>query len=150
MQIWCDLGCGTGTFTLALASLLPPGSTTYAIDRDAKALAEVPDICKDVSIRKQALDWDLANLTLPHLNGVLIANLLHYIEDQQAIEILRTFAEHLLVVEYEEREASSWIPYPVSFPALKNLLLHRGFTRVQKLGTRASRFGGSLYSLHAW
>src|SRR5258708_16792424 len=23
-QTWCDLGCGTGTFTLALATLLPP------------------------------------------------------------------------------------------------------------------------------
>ena len=151
VQTWCDLGCGTGTFTLALASLLPPGSTIYAIDRDAKALAEIPDSYEHVTIRKQVLEWDLANLSLPHLNGVLIANLLHYIKDQQAaLEILRSFAEQLLVVEYEDREASSWIPYPVSFPALKDLLLKRGFTHVQKVGTRASRFGGSLYSSHAW
>ena len=33
-QTWCDLGCGTGTFTLALATLLPPGSVIYAIDED--------------------------------------------------------------------------------------------------------------------
>jgi ubiquinone/menaquinone biosynthesis C-methylase UbiE len=29
---WADLGCGSGTFTLALATLLPPGSTIEAID----------------------------------------------------------------------------------------------------------------------
>lgn len=29
---WADLGCGSGTFTLALAGLLPSGSTIDAID----------------------------------------------------------------------------------------------------------------------
>ncbi len=31
---WADLGCGSGIFTYALASLLKKGSTIYAIDRD--------------------------------------------------------------------------------------------------------------------
>jgi hypothetical protein len=30
-QTWCDLGCGTGTFTLALATLLSPGSVIPSV-----------------------------------------------------------------------------------------------------------------------
>src|SRR5207247_6318326 len=38
---WADLGAGEGAFTLALADLLPPGSTIHAVDRDAGALDEL-------------------------------------------------------------------------------------------------------------
>jgi ubiquinone/menaquinone biosynthesis C-methylase UbiE len=31
---WADLGCGDGTFTLALAAILPRGSIIHAMDRD--------------------------------------------------------------------------------------------------------------------
>jgi precorrin-6B methylase 2 len=41
-QTWADLGCGAGAFTLALASLLPAGSTIHAMDRDRAALAQLP------------------------------------------------------------------------------------------------------------
>ena len=37
-----DLGCGTGLFTHALAQLLSPGSTIYAIDKDVSAWNENP------------------------------------------------------------------------------------------------------------
>jgi predicted RNA methylase len=40
-QDWCDLGCGTGTFTTALAELLAPGSTIHAVDLDQKMLEEI-------------------------------------------------------------------------------------------------------------
>ncbi len=43
-QRWADLGCGTGTFTRALADLLPPGSSIAAMDRDASALEQVPEM----------------------------------------------------------------------------------------------------------
>jgi precorrin-6B methylase 2 len=51
-QTWCDLGCGTGTFTLALATLLPPSSVIYAIDKDEKSLSRIPDIKKRQSTRR--------------------------------------------------------------------------------------------------
>ena len=37
---WADLGCGTGTFTLALADLLSPGSTIHAMDREGSVLSQ--------------------------------------------------------------------------------------------------------------
>jgi precorrin-6B methylase 2 len=37
-QFWCDLGSGSGTFTMALAHSLAPGSTIHAVDLDQRAL----------------------------------------------------------------------------------------------------------------
>ena len=146
-QTWCDLGCGTGTFTLALASLLPPGSVIHAIDKDERSLSQIPDRFQEVTIRKQIVDLRERDLFLPALDGVLMANFLHFIKHQGAfIARLRTLSERLLVVEYDGRPPSPWVPYPLGFAALRGLLLERGFSEIAKLGTRASRFGGELYS----
>jgi hypothetical protein len=51
-QSWCDLGSGSGTFTVALAQLLAPGSTIYAIDLDRRTLEGIPDQHNGVEIRK--------------------------------------------------------------------------------------------------
>ena len=37
-QDWADLGCGSGTFTMALASLLALDSTIYAVDKNKYSL----------------------------------------------------------------------------------------------------------------
>lgn len=148
-QIWCDLGCGIGTFTLALATLLPAGSVIHAIDKDEKSLSQIPDRYQEVTIRKTVATLSESNLSLPPLDGVLIANLLHYIEDQGAFTArLRTLSERLLVVEYDKREQSQWVPYPIGFSALRGLLLEQGFTEIVRIGTRVSRYSGELYS--AW
>jgi predicted RNA methylase len=51
-QSWCDLGCGSGTFTTALAQLLASGSMIHAVDLDPRALEYVPDHHGGVEIRK--------------------------------------------------------------------------------------------------
>lgn len=38
LQLWADLGCGSGTFTRALASLLPVGSKVLAVDKERQDL----------------------------------------------------------------------------------------------------------------
>ena len=146
-QTWCDLGCGTGTFTLALATLLPPGSVIHAIDKDEKLLSQIPDRYQEVTIHKEVLYLSESDLSLPALDGVLMANFLHFIEHQGAfVARLRSVSEQLLVVEYDGRAPSQWVPYPLGFSALRGLLLERGFTEIAKVGTRASRFGGEMYS----
>ena len=37
-QTWLDLGCGSGTFTLALATLLPNGSKVIGVDNQFQRL----------------------------------------------------------------------------------------------------------------
>ena len=146
-QTWCDLGCGTGIFTLALAALLPPGSVIHAIDKDEKSVAQIPDRYKRVTIHKKVENLDDRRLSLPAIDGVLMANFLHFIEHQGTfVARLRTLSDRLLVVEYDGRAPSQWVPYPLGFSALRELLLKRGFTKITKIGTRVSRFGGEMYS----
>ena len=45
---WADLGCGDGTFTLALAELLADGSVIHAVDLDASALSAIPSRVEQV------------------------------------------------------------------------------------------------------
>jgi len=105
---WADLGCGSGTFTLALADLLAPGSSIEAIDlRPTVAPQTTPH---GVSIHPRAADFTTLDFRLgaatvdtailpPRVwpgtqplqyDGILMANSLHYVEDQ------RTFLTRLL------------------------------------------------------
>ena len=86
-QVWADLGCGEGTFTVALASLLPAGSTVHAIDNDTLALARLPARHGDVTIVAHAGDFTsrgAARWPFDGLDGMLMANSLHYVRAQAA------------------------------------------------------------------
>ncbi len=121
-QIWADLGCGSGTFTLALAQLLAPGSTIYAVDSDPATLAQVPCHFKGVTIQTTAGDLRDLQFPLPSVEGFLLANVLHFIPDQQLLlNRLMPAARTLLFVEYERTKANPWGPYPAPFNHLREL-----------------------------
>jgi ubiquinone/menaquinone biosynthesis C-methylase UbiE len=151
-QQWADLGCGKGTFTLALAGLLQPQSIIYAVDTNSSALKQIPAYYHGVNIEKQALDFDKETLGAKNLDGILIANSLHYIKDknsfiQKAIGYLKGDGCFLLV-EYDTNAANKWVPYPLSFASLTELFNKAGFTSIRKLQERASLFGrAKMYSV---
>lgn len=149
-QVWADLGCGAGTFTLALADLLPDGSIVHAIDKSASALRQIPDQFGDVSIQTLQLDFAQAALPLENLDGILMANALHYIRDKRSF-IARLSVDLResgcwLIVEYETSRANPWVPYPIRFADLESLLVETGFSRVEKLGEHPSHYHGSMYA----
>jgi hypothetical protein len=146
-QSWCDLGCGSGTFTIALAQSLASGSTIHAVDRDPKALARIPDEHHGVAIRKVLEDLRTPGLRLPSVDGILMANFLHFIQDQHLfLRKLQSLTHCFLIVEYERSKPSPWVPYPIGFERLCELLTESGMERVEKLAMRRSRFGGTMYS----
>src|SRR5215475_9776373 len=146
-QSWCDLGSGNGTFTVALAHLLAAGSTIYAVDFDQRALEGIPDRHNEVEIRKIVGDLQSATLRLPSVSGILMANTLHFIQEQQIfLKRLRSMADRFLIVEYERSKPNRWRPYPIGFERLRQLFTQAGVERVEKLTTRPSRFGGTIYS----
>jgi ubiquinone/menaquinone biosynthesis C-methylase UbiE len=146
-QSWCDLGCGSGTFTLALADLLVAGSTIHAVDLDQRALEVIPEEHHGVAIRKILGDMRSPSLRLPPVDGILMANSLHFVEDQPLLlKKLLSVTENFLIVEYERSKPSRWVPHPVGFDRLCQLFNSIGVERVEKLSTRQSLFGGTLYS----
>ncbi len=76
-----------------------------------------------------------------------MANSLHFIEDQDRfLRKLLPATNRFLIVEYERSRPNRWGPYPVGFDKLRELFIGEGVERVERLATRASRFGGTLYS----
>jgi ubiquinone/menaquinone biosynthesis C-methylase UbiE len=146
-QSWCDLGSGSGTFTMALAQLLAPGSTIYAVDLDQRALEGIPDQRDGVEIRKIVTDLQSSSLRLPSVDGILMANTLHFIQEQQVfLRRLLSVADRFLVMEYERIKPNPWGPYPVGFEKLRQLFTEAGVERVEKVATRPSLFGSTMYS----
>jgi hypothetical protein len=149
-QSWCDLGCGSGTFTIALAQSLASGSTIHAVDLDQAALEAIPDQYHGVAIRKVLGDLRSPSLRLPSVDGILMANSLHFIQNQHLLlRKLLSVTDCFLIVEYERSKPSPWGPYPVGFEKLCQLFSETGVSHVAKLATRRSRFGGTMYSAFA-
>jgi SAM-dependent methyltransferase len=141
---WADLGCGDGTFTLALADRLAAGSTIHAVDRDARALERVPPLAGAVRIETYLSDFTRAWPFALVLDGILMANSLHFVEAPREFLRPRSVAlapsGRLLIVEYDTDTANPWVPYPVSLASLSRLASDIGFRRVLKLGSRRSRY----------
>jgi trans-aconitate methyltransferase len=139
---WADLGCGTGTFTIALADLLIPGSVIHAIDRDGAALQKIPSSHNSVSITTHRGDFTKQMWPFDHLDGILMANSLHYVDDQatfiRACEARMTSPRRFLIVEYDTHEANRWVPYPVPRTRLTALFTAAGYSSITLLRSRPS------------
>lgn len=154
-SVWADLGAGEGAFTRALADLLGPGATIHMIDRDRRALergaAETARHFPGVTIIPHAADFT-ADLNLPPLDGLVMANSLHFVRDGDKAALLRRLRVLLkpggrfLLVEYNADRGNMWVPHPLSYATWAALAARAGFVRVSLLGRVPSRFLGEIYS----
>lgn len=149
---WADLGCGTGTFTLALADLLSPGSTIHAVDQDGAALRELPPEHKGVRIETHRRDFTNQTWPFSSVDGMLMANSLHYVGDQTAFirscEGRMTVPRRFLIVEYDTDEPNRWVPHPVSRKKLASLFRDAGYSSMAMLGSRPSVYRrAALYAV---
>lgn len=150
---WADLGCGSGLFTLALASLLCPGSTVYAVDRQPKIRPHhTPN---QVSIEPVKTDFVKNALPFRDLDGILMANSLHYVKDKPTL-IRKLRAANLrpqhaiLIIEYDTgRPTPVWVPYPVSFASLQTFFHNVGYSTIIRLADHPSIFNrNAIYSAY--
>jgi len=165
-EVWADRGAGTGLFNLALAHLLGPGGQIFAIDQNPSALRQLADTITEhagsgraTAARVMPVVADFQKLlSLPalfdvQLDGVLLANALHFVAESE--ELLSELAEVIrpggrsVVVEYDDRPASRWVPYPISRERLKRILPVPFFADPVVVGSRPSRYGGLLYAAAA-
>jgi ubiquinone/menaquinone biosynthesis C-methylase UbiE len=148
---WADLGCGDGTFTTALASVLAPGSIIHAMDRDRSALRKIPSLHNDVRITTHAGDFIRPTWPFADLDGILMANSLHYVADQDAFirscQRSMKASRRFLIVEYDSDEANPWVPYPLSRATLTALFTRANCPSVVFLHSRRSLYRRApLYS----
>jgi ubiquinone/menaquinone biosynthesis C-methylase UbiE len=150
---WADLGCGSGAFTLALADLIGPHGVIHAIDRDRSALAELRSAfvssVPHADIRPHAADFT-RRLDLGGLDGVVMANSLHFVEDKiPVLALVRSYLKRggrLVLVEYDSDHGNPWVPHPMSFETWRDLASEAGFVDTRRLATVPSRFLRQIYS----
>jgi ubiquinone/menaquinone biosynthesis C-methylase UbiE len=150
---WADLGSGDGAFTLALAELLGPSGRIYSVDRDERALARQRRAMQ-ARFPGVAVDYRVGDFTgdlrLPPLDGVVMANSLHFVPDKApALGRVRACLKpggRLVLVEYNTDHGNPWVPHPLSPRTWERLATACGFERVRLLATQPSRFLGEIYS----
>ena len=155
--VWADLGAGSGAFTLALADLLGAGGEIYAVDRDPSALRSnaraMHERFPETRVQYQAADFTLP-LTLPPLDGIVMANSLHFQSNQEAVVrsvhgYLRP-GGRLIVVEYNIERGNFAVPHPVPYSRWERLARGAGFEHTKLLARRPSRFLHEIYSAVSW
>ncbi len=151
--VWADLGSGGGAFTLALADLIGPAGQISSVDRDGGALREQEQAMRarfpDNAVRYITADFT-RQLDLPPLNGIVMANSLHYVRDKDPVlQLVRGYLKpegRLLLVEYNADRGNPWVPYPMSYPTWEALARRNGFAETRLLATVPSRFLREMYS----
>jgi SAM-dependent methyltransferase len=155
--VWADLGAGSGAFTLALADLLGDGPGIHAVDLDAGALraneAAMRSRFPGFSAHFHVADFT-GELALPVLDGVVMANSLHFQTDQSAVvahvrKLLRP-GGRIVVVEYSITRGNGAVPYPVPFERWRRLASDAGFEHTELLERRPSRWWSEMYSAVSW
>lgn len=151
---WADLGAGSGAFTLALRELVGADAILYAVDRDHVRLDEL--------VREYRVRFDDSNnlhiladdfsrkINLPSLDGILMANSLHFFKDKEKIlRHVRTLLKIngvLLLVEYNVDKGNMWVPYPLTFETWHSLAPRLGFSEPRLLAKHPSSFLREFYS----
>jgi ubiquinone/menaquinone biosynthesis C-methylase UbiE len=153
---WADLGAGEGAFTRALAECVGADGRIYAVDRDARAVAtlrrwaaasEAPQVIPVLADFTST--FTLPGVGEPGLDGMLLANALHFVGDAERVlarlvTMLRP-GGRVVLVEYERRRASRWVPHPITPERLPELAASAGLSTPIITATRPSAFGGNLY-----
>jgi ubiquinone/menaquinone biosynthesis C-methylase UbiE len=151
---WADLGSGAGAFTLALADLLGPGATIVSVDRNGGALRRQREAMEarfpDAAVEYRQADFTRP-LTLPDLDGVLMANSLHYVRHKEPVlAAVRGWLRpggRLLLIEYDaDSPGNPWVPHPVSYLTWEGVAAENGFAETRLLARRPSRYLGAMYS----
>jgi ubiquinone/menaquinone biosynthesis C-methylase UbiE len=154
--VWADFGSGTGIFTRELRGLLGPTSTLYSIERKAHDLDEqqrsMAALYPRTDIHYLQADFT-QQLSLPPLDGILMANALHFVRFEQQAAVLARIAAYLrrpggrfILVEYNARSGNPWVPYPIDLEAFKLLAEQAGLAEPVMLAAFPSRFMREMYA----
>ena len=140
-------------FTLLLAELLPPGSDVYAVDRNAAALnvllRKLGQVHTTVNVHTLQADFTQP-LDLPPLDGLLMANSLHFVRDKEPVlrricDLLRP-GGCLVIIEYNAQRGNGAVPYPLDDAAFLLLADRVGLVQPEIQARAPSSFLGEMYS----
>lgn len=146
---WADIGAGAGIFTRALDQLLEKQSTIYAIDQNIDALQQLQ--LEKSQLYVASHDYNQP-FTLPKMDGVLMANALHF--SAEPITVLKNVLQLLrpggifILIEYELTQARNpWIPHPITFAQFAKMTTQLPLSFPEKLASLPSTYGNNYMYL---
>jgi len=151
--VWADLGSGDGAFTSSLAELVGASALIFSVDRDHSALAR-QQTARGHRFAQAPTSVVLGDfrepLELPPLDGVVMANSLHFTDDKAPVlKLVHSYLKpggRLIVVEYDVDRGNPWVPFPFSFATWSRLAVASGFSKPVLIGRHESRWLRGLYS----
>jgi hypothetical protein len=83
------------------------------------------------------------------LDGMLLANVLHFVRDREKVlgrlvSLLRA-GGRVVIVEYDRRVASRWVPYPIDSSACLKSAQGAALENPRITARRPSMYAGELY-----
>ncbi len=151
--VWADIGCGDGIFTAALHTLTQPGAEIYGVDSDRRALDAVQhnfaESYPDAVLQPVLADFRQP-LSLPPLDGIVMANSLHFVRDKPAVLAriagLLKPGGRFIIVEYNTARGSMAVPYPLDETSFLQLAQATGLRQARILAKIPSSFLGEMYA----
>ena len=147
-ETWADLGAGNGKITMVVRVLLGKDGKVFAIDTNPQVmnLSTLEAVAKVFPIQQDFTQ----PLDLPMLDGILMANSLHFVKDkksflQQLIPKLKPEGKFVFI-EYDMEVGNQWVPFPITIEELKKLTLEVHLAEAKEINRRQSTYGnGGMY-----
>lgn len=147
--IWADIGAGTGMFTKALMEILIEGKI-IALDKSPHALFQSNFADSESKVIVEIKEGDFnQSLDLPQLDGIIMANALHYANDHLAVlqNVITTLKPggSFILIEYETKNPNPpWVPNPVPFQRFFDLCNLAGLNEPNTIGTHQSIYNDGI------
>ncbi len=167
---WADIGAGTGLFTEALMEILEEGKI-ISLDKSPHGLyankqlamgyqqrkinegqVAIGKKAKKINIEIVEADFNIP-LDLPLLDGILMANALHYANDHKFVlkNVLTSLKPEgtFLLIEYDtEKPNPPWVPNPISLHTFRVMCKQMGLKDPVEIGRRQSIYqDGEMYAV---
>ncbi|MFW9780178.1 MAG: class I SAM-dependent methyltransferase [Candidatus Heimdallarchaeota archaeon] len=127
--IWVDAGCGTGTFTFPMSTLV---NKVIAVDQSVSRITHLrKSLPSNANIIPLVSDFNHDRYTIDPVDGILFGFSLHYQQNplialKNAYNQIRP-AGSVVVFEYCRKTPLPWVPHPIPAGRGKALLADCGF-----------------------
>lgn len=122
--IYIDAGCGTGSYTFPLSTMV---DKVIAIDKSSSTISRLKNSYNEDEIEFYKKDFETDELYHNKVDGVLFAFSLHYLENplialKNALFNLKKLQGCIIIIEYVRRDPVPWIPIPFPISKLEAIL----------------------------
>ena len=121
---WIDAGCGRGTYTFPLATLV---DMVIGVDKSSTLISRLNNSNTNKAVSFQTVNFEFEELSSEPVDGVLFAFSLHYLKHPEktirnALTCLRNNQSSIIIIEYTTRVPVPWIPHPIPLKKIESIL----------------------------